>query len=479
MIQNRIRGWKESLAFCVGAGAVAWHIMACVESPMSFSPSGDLAFAVVDPYPRRDSDWKHFGLTGGAVSRLMVLTKDKKLTEIERTNSQMLTAPAFSPDGREFAFLRLPLLTQEDKDRIDEFIKKRAKVLEQALDQATSGSTAEKWIFVAPEGATPAFPHDDKGDVLTNWTDLTLPPPADLMSVLSLASGGGLVPAELVVRSASTGALVRSIPLNIPQVQSDVPSDVEGINRFSYLLTRPQYSPDGAWLYFSLGGLSLAVSPSTGDKRLLASGSGPVLSPDGKTLAILSREVLSLRSTDGERAVFVRFQHAPSSWGGIAWTGNNTVAVLGADIVEDPVKPVVDIYDTDGHLLRSTALPGGSTDRKSGELAELAVSPNGEYMAISYGKLVQFLASDGKALGSWEAKTDGEALVQPTFTPDSRQIAFKLMQSEKTDGEEWLGTVAIVFFTPEGQEIFRVPIPRAPLDQAPEPSQPATEGPQQ
>src|SRR5262249_22330574 len=122
LIDNRFRGWKESLAFCVAAGAVAWHIMACVESPMSFSPTGDLAVVVVDPYPetKRASDVDRFASTGASVNRLMVLTKDKKLSEIERTSTQMLTAPVYSPDGSEFAYLRLPLLTQEDKTRIDE-----------------------------------------------------------------------------------------------------------------------------------------------------------------------------------------------------------------------------------------------------------------------------------------------------------------------------------------------------------------------
>src|SRR5262249_3760166 len=174
-------------------------------------------------------------------------------------------------------------------------------------------------------------------------------------------------------------------------------------------------------------GLSLAVSPSTGEKRLLDLGSESFLSPDGKTLATL-RKTLALRSTDGERAVFVRLQHEPRPFSGIAWTGNNTVAVLSEDTAKNPVQPVVDIYDTDGHLLRSDPLPGGPTNKD--DVSELAVSPDGEYMAISYGKVVQFLASDGKVLGSWQAKTDGDALVQPTFTSDSRQIAFKLMETE-------------------------------------------------
>src|SRR5262249_30945388 len=158
-------------------------------------------------------------------------------------------------------------------------------------------------------------------------------------------------------RSASTAEVVRSISLSIP----DLLGTGTGMYVYSYLFTRPQYSPDGAWLYFWLGGLSLAVSPSTGEKRLLDLGSESFLSPDGKTLATL-RKTLALRSTDGERAVFVRLQHEPRPFSGIAWTGNNTVAVLSEDIAKNPVQPVVDIYDTDGHLLRSDPSPGGPTN---------------------------------------------------------------------------------------------------------------------
>src|SRR5262249_10891735 len=215
-------------------------------SPMSFSPTGDLAFVVMDPYPetKRASDVDRFALTGASVNRLMVLTKDKKLSEIERTSTQMLTAPVYSPDGTEFAYLRLPLLTQEDKTRIDEFVKKRTEIWE----HADPGSTAENWIYVTPKTSTPTFPQDDNGDVLKNWTDLTLPP-APVLEEFRLVYGGGLIAAELVVRAVSTGELVRSIPLNVPQVQSDVPPNVQGVYTSSYLLTRLQYSPDGAWLY--------------------------------------------------------------------------------------------------------------------------------------------------------------------------------------------------------------------------------------
>jgi hypothetical protein len=460
MIRIRDGGWKEAFVTLVATGAIAWQILACTESPMSFSPTGDLAFTVMDPYADPDSSASQFALTGDHVNRLMVLTKDKRLREIERTSTQMLTAPAYSPDGKEFAYLRLPLLTQADIDRIDEFLKRRMA----AVNAATTGSTAEKWILVAPKGSTPALPQNDKGDVLDNWTDLTFAPSAET-PFLNVVAGGALTPVELVVRSASTGELIRSLSLRLPS-GFDGPTDSY---RGSYLLTRLQYSPDGRWIYFSLGALSMAVGPvpspisrSTGEKRVLAAGSPlSLLSPDGKTLATLSNGgVLGFLSTAGDRAVSV----LPQDWlclGGVAWIGNKTVAVIGKS------NNVIDIYDADGHLIRSSSLSQPELPAKSCDSLELAVSPDGRYMAISGGNVVQFLTIDGKLLGSWHGKDENERLVQPTFTRDSRQVAFKLMENAQIGGEKWLGTVAIAFFTPEGQEIFRAPIPPASLDQAP------------
>jgi hypothetical protein len=95
-------------------------------------------------------------------------------------------------------------------------------------------------------------------------------------------------------------------------------------------------------------------------------------------------------------------------------------------------------------------------------------------VAVSLGNIIQFLSADGESLGTWQAEDEDQVLVQPVFTPDSRQIAFKLVVAEEGE-EEWSGTTAIVFFTPEGQELFRVPIPRIPDDERPAPPAPATE----
>jgi hypothetical protein len=41
-------------------------------------------------------------------------------------------------------------------------------------------------------------------------------------------------------------------------------------------------------------------------------------------------------------------------------------------------------------------------------------------------------------------------------------VAFKHMAKVEGEGKStWTGTTAIVFFTPQGRELFRVPVPRA------------------
>lgn len=454
--RSRFRGWKGTLAVFVGLGAVAWQVMACVESPMSFSPTGDLAFVVMDPY----GGPKNFGLAGEAVYRLMVLSKDRELREIERTSSHMLTAPAYSPDGEQFAYLRIPLLTPEDKTRIEAFIKER----KEQYEQATSGSAAEKWIFMAPEDSIPGRLKSGMKD----WDDAGLPRLEQFEEVIpALQAGGGLMPADLVVRQASTGELVESLAVDVPIFE-------EGKNYiWSYLLTRPQYGPDGQWVYFGMNYFALAANPATGEKRLLAVNTvSPLLSPDGQTLASIFADSLGFLETDGERAAYAGVR-SEVSFSGLAWAGNDSLVVLREEGKEEK-KAVLDVYDVDGHLLRSQTLPFSA---KSGgnSSGELAVSPDGEYMAISYGKSVYFLTGDGQVLGSWQPAEASELLVQPTFTPDSRQVAFKLLAEEKTRGKTWGGTVAIVFFTTEGRELFRVPLPRAARDEAPEPPAPATE----
>jgi hypothetical protein len=442
------------LATVVGAGAVLWHTAACVESPMSFSPTGDLAFVVMDPY-----DLDHTGLVNHRIYRLMVLTKDRELREIEVTSSHLLSAPAYSPDGEQLAYLRMPLLTPEERTRIGDFIEEREKEYKQAI----RGQVEAKWILVAPGGPIFGSPQG----VMEDWKDVGLPPLKQLeMFVPGLQAGGGLIFAELVVRQASTGEPVKSLPVGIPIAG---PLEDEYYS-WPYILTRPQYSPDGRWVYFWMDFFAMAVSPDTGEKRLLAvQTTSALLSPDGKTVATVSGpETLGFVRTDGEKATQVRGRHEPS-WSGLAWADKDTLVVLGEGGEKEGVP--LDVYDADGDLLRSQTLPIPGQGRQE-MTGELALSLDGEYMAISFGDYVHFLTADGQVLRSWQSPDENELLVQPTFSLDSRQVAFKLMEQQETEGATWMGTVAIVFFTPDGRELFRVPIPRLGVDEPPEPPAP-------
>jgi phosphopyruvate hydratase len=54
-------------------------------------------------------------------------------------------------------------------------------------------------------------------------------------------------------------------------------------------------------------------------------------------------------------------------------------------------------------------------------------------------------------------KSKDEALAQPAFAPDGKQVAFKVLAQKEGD---YLRAAAIAFFTPEGKEVSRTPIPK-------------------
>ena len=48
-VGSRLYRRKATLAVLAGCALLLWHVLACVESPMAFSPEGDLAFTTVGP----------------------------------------------------------------------------------------------------------------------------------------------------------------------------------------------------------------------------------------------------------------------------------------------------------------------------------------------------------------------------------------------------------------------------------------------
>ena len=435
-------GWKAILAIAVAAGGLLWHILACTESPMAFSPEGDLAFVTMEPYDTEHSDLE---ISGTHAYRLMIISKGKDLRVLEQTTSRMLTAPAFSPDGKRLCYLRIPLLTPEDLDRLDKFMIKRSE-LHERRDKSDSD---EKWIL-PPASSEPEKPEERTG----SWEDLTLPPMDDLYESLQQDHiyGQILMPVEIVVRDVATGDVISSLGFELPYAES---KDTEINMIVTYTLTRPQYSADGQWVYFCLQNTVTAVNPSSGDKRMLAfPAAAALLSPDTKTAAVVQDKALGFIQTDGQRAFYIRREREDTpSASGLAWINNGTLVILKMPHSEQKKgkEIALDLVSSDGSLLREEILPlvgqGDEFDR-----GEIAVAPDGRHMAISFGPRVYFLETYGEVLNAWQHEKD--LLVQPTFTADSTLVAFKYMKGDEQRA------AAIVFFTPEGTEVSRVEIPK-------------------
>jgi len=424
--------WKPLAAIIVAAGALLWHLLACIESPMSFSPAGDLAFVTMEPY-----DGDDLAIAGKHTFRLMVMSKERKLRVLERTDSYMLTAPAFSPDGKKIAYLRIPLLTAEELKRLEEAIK-AAK----ADDEATTRPAAPLWPSRAP--ATQQAEGERQ--------DLALPSLEAMEDMFRDLADAVMIPVELVVRDAATGKISAATLVQVPLSAEDDKNDVVTMNLLTtYLLVRPQYAPDGEWVHFGVQNFVLAVNPATGDQRLLGTAAISLLSPDGRNIAAIQRDALAIIQADGQKATYVRLEEAPSP-SGLAWSDNRTLALMRPSGDKDQPQVQVDFVGTDGIRGESQAfaLPGQGKATQSGELA---ISPDGKHLAVSFGPDAYILNRDGKVLKAWHL--EDEVLAQPTFAPDSKSVAFKHMSKEQKR------VTAIVFFALDGKEIARVKIPPA------------------
>lgn len=420
----------------VGGIAVVWHILACQESPMSFSPAGDrLALTVMEPY-----DYDNLILQGHHAWRLLVLDQGQRLRTVETSITHMLTGPVYSPDGKSLCHLRIPLLSQEASERLKEEVRKRR-------DQP-AGPEEFHW----PND--PAPPREPGDNPPAAPFDLTLPPAQAVVDFAQQAETYPPVPATLVVRDGVTDAVLSEARVELPITPED------GDWAMAYVTLRPQYTPDGQWVCFSAGGVAFAVNVITRAQHILAVGA-PVatLSPDGKTLAFLTARneetVLGFMQTDGQAATYRRW-HKNVSPGGLTWSDAQTVALL--EPKSDDTQ-WVHLVRKDGTLRRSIRLrihaPG--TDKEKDNQGQLAISPDRRYLVVGFGKDVFFMRIDGTLCRHWH--DEEAALAQPAFSPDSRKVAFKRMTEQ--DQKE-LRSAEIVFFTPEGKELSAVAI--APLE---------------
>ena len=436
---NRTPGWKALLAIVVGGGAVLWHVLACTESPMSFSPSGkDLAFVTMEPY---GPDEEEMMLKGRYVYRLFILSQGGSPRVVEQTNSFMLCAPAYTSDGEQLMYLRIPLFREEDLEKLNALVEQQKEMLE-----ALTTSPREEWlpwkVTTQPSESSTTRPEWDADD-------LTTPSFEVMHRLFTRHMLGPELPCTLVVRDAKTFEEVRTITIPLPLIKYEESGGKDDAYAMSYLLVKPLIGPRGTPVFLCAAELLLGIDVDSYDWGVLAAGAKvAAISPDGRWVAFITDESVGFVRTDGGRTVYRRWKEDTSA--GIAWVDAETLALL----TERDDKPVLQMFHPDGSLGPVVPL----AIEEDSDHAQLAIAPNREHIVVSNKKGVFFLDGKGKLVRRWTAKADTEGmLVQPTFRPDSRQVAFKFLQKDEQAGYDRV--VAIAFFTPEGKEISRVKIP--------------------
>jgi len=419
------RRWKAALVVLVACGALLWHVLACVEGPMAFSPQGDLAFTVVSPRqvqaPAAETDAKPSPAEPD-VFRLFVLPKgEKTLRVVEETAEHILGGPAYSPDGKSLCYLRLLAEPPES----GEGSKSKAK-----KEQAGEPPPLE---LVSSEAC--------------RFEDLALPPVSEWGKFFEETGKQPWTEAALVVRDAASGDVRSTTKMSLRLPESDEPFSA----LWTYSLSKAEYSPDGDSVYVCVGRLLMAIGPGQEPLRLLAA---PVwwasLSPDGSVVAtIVGERELGMVATEGRRTVFTRLEPGLSlvSPKGCAWLDDETVGVLASREGKGPLLMVM--VGRDGTIGRTLELPIQDEDY----FEELAVSPDGTRIAIGSSDGLHFFDGQGSRVAEW-AK-EGLTACSPTFSPDSKQLACKLVP----EGEQ-KSCNAIAFFSADGEEQFRVDVPQ-------------------
>jgi len=433
--RKRTPGWKCLLAIAIAGGGLLWHVLACVESPMAFSPSGkELAFVTMEPY-----DAEGAGIAGAHCYRLMVLGDFERLKVVEQTNSCMLSGPGFSPDGKRICYLRIPLLERPDAKRMEQEIKKRGESLEK-LD-------SEKGVrWPAPPSAQPST----APAVSTN--DRALPSMSSMYQFVSGAIVQSPAPVQLLVRDAASFKLISciTVPLALLSPGGD---DFASDYMMGYTTIRPGYGADGEWVYFCAGRMAMGVNLVSGEQRILAAPvSVAVLSPDRRTLAVVLEEAVGFVTIDGSMATYRSWKTEQENFCALGWKDHKTLAVL--------VKSEDD--DREGYVIRFLRRDGGDAGSLDLELPgppdgplQLALGLDGKHMVVCYGNDAAFLDAEGRVLKHWHDEDD--LLVHPVFTPDSQHVAMKYMARE---GDGYPRVSSVVLFTPEGEEVARVAIPK-------------------
>lgn len=423
--------WTAALAIAVAGAGLVWHLLACVESPMAYSPRGDsLAFVTVEPW-----DPEKLPLAGERAYRLMILKGDA-IRVVEQTTEYMLTAPAYSPDGRRLCYLRVPMFTREAAERAEET---------RAPTSRPQGVETFTWPAEASQGS--AAPPE------TDIKDETLPRLEAAAEVLDHQRTAPRVRSALVVRDVESDEILSTTAVDLPLPAEDK------CWALVYAILHPRYSPDGKWVYVCDGYTVLVVDPADGAIRMVAAPAlAAALSPDGTMLATLSEHSVALTSTDGQRATYLRWNKS-ASYFGLAWRDKNTLAVL--EPKGEGETAWLHLVERDGTLRRSFKFVGPTAGAHGDDgAAQLAVAPNGSHYVVAFEQEVLFLTGKGRVLR--QVPSDKYRLAQPTFSPDSKRVAFKRLEEGSDAAPGYTRAAAIVFFTPDGRELSDIPIPPVP-----------------
>jgi hypothetical protein len=123
-------------------------------------------------------------------------------------------------------------------------------------------------------------------------------------------------------------------------------------------------------------------------------------------------------------------------------------------------KDVLYLLRTDGTIVASQTLYLPEHKRRNENMGELAIAPDGAHMVLAYGEDIFFMDRDGSVRRHWRGDNE-QLMAQPTFAPDSKRVAMKLMREEEKD--PYKRVTAIVFFTPAGEEVSRTAVPETNL----------------
>jgi len=400
---------------------------------------------------------------------------------LEETTDALLTAPGYSPDGQRLVYLRIPLLTAEQSQKLGRESDARLKPLEDAVSEAwlqwwASGGAGKK--AEAQPGEAAGWQPSDAGATqpteaaatqpAIEIVDAALPPVTGTFTAMANTVFLPAATAELVVRDVHSGQVVWQTPVELPTPgHADI-----------YMHTRPEFDAAGEWVYFTTGPVAMAVNPASGEKRVVA-GKNLLgrLSPDGRTYAVFTpgegdrQSVVGMIGTDGEMALYRRVP--ADSVLAVSWLDEQTLGLVAeteprpqASAVPIATQPAATQPETnrtlvlhrlrrDGTLLGPihATLPTATAGQPDG-VRSIAIAPDGRHMVISNAGAV-FATVEGRVLGQWRSP-EKVVLEQPTFSPDSSRVAFKV---SREIGEKTVRTEAIAVFSADGKLLYRVEIP--------------------